>query len=89
MWDLADVSIEAGFSDEQDRMLLQFYFDRNAEPEETVRFYANKLYLDFLWALWGKTRVPFDGETMEVYAQERYLRLRQNLREFIRKFSLD
>jgi thiamine kinase-like enzyme len=89
LWDLADVSIEAGFSDEQDRMLLQFYFDRNAEPEETVRFYANKLYLDFLWALWGKTRVPFDGETMEVYAQERYLRLRQNLGEFIRKFSLD
>lgn len=89
MWDLADVSIEAGLSDAQDQMLLQFYFDREVQPEEAIRFHANKLYLDFLWALWGKTRVPFDGEPMEIYGQERYMRLRQNLCEFLKMFSLD
>lgn len=82
MWDLADVSIEAALSDEQDQALLQFYLGREAEPEEIVRFHANKLYLDFLWALWGKARVPFDGEAMEAYGQERYTRLRKNLNVF-------
>jgi len=89
MWDLADVSIEAGLSAQQDQLLLRFYFGREAEAEEALRFHANKLYLDFLWALWGKARVPFDGEPMEIYGQERYLRLRQNLQEFLKKFSLD
>lgn len=89
MWDLADVSIEAGLSDEQDQMLLQFYFDRNVEPEEAVRFHANKLYLDFLWALWGKTRVPFDGEAMDAYGTARYERLKDNLMDFMRRYKMN
>lgn len=87
MWDLADVSIEASFTPEQDHAFLQFYFGREATQEETLRFHANKLYLDFLWSLWGKTRVPFDGEPMELYGQERYARLRKNLDAFLREVS--
>lgn len=79
MWDLADVSIEASFTEDLDRKLLEAYFDRAPTGEETRRFRANKLYLDFLWTLWGKTRVPFEGEPMEQYALERYLRLKENL----------
>ena len=79
MWDLADVSIEAALSAQQDDILLTAYFGRKATDEEYRRFYANKLYLDYLWTLWGKTRVPFDGETMEEYAAERYARLKRNL----------
>ena len=88
MWDLADISIEAGFSAEQDCSLLQFYFGRETSPDELFRFHANKLYLDFLWALWGKARVPFDGDSMEIYGQERYVRLTQNLNNFLKEFPL-
>ena len=79
MWDLADVSIEANMTQSQDMDLLRFYFGREPNREELMDFFANKLYLDFLWALWGKTRVPFDGEAMEQYGLERYARLKQNL----------
>lgn len=82
MWDLADVSIEANFSAEQDTTFLFYYFGRRPDQEEITRFHANKLYLDFLWALWGKARVPFDGPDMEQYGQERYERLKQNLKNF-------
>ena len=88
MWDLADLSIEAGLSDLQDGELLQYYFNREPEHGEVMRFHANKLYLDFLWALWGKTRVPFDGEEMEKYGQERYDRLKMNLSRFLRLFPI-
>ena len=82
MWDLADVSIEASLTPDQEEILLAAYFNRIPFPEERKRFFANKIYLDFLWTLWGKARVPFDGEPMEVYAAERYARLKENLTYF-------
>lgn len=82
MWDLADVSIEAGYNQEQDEKLLKAYFGREATVSEKHRFIANKLYLDYLWTLWGKTRVPFDGDMMEEYALDRYLRLKRNIEVF-------
>lgn len=82
MWDLADISIEADYSDEQDDLLLKSYYNRDASSHEKNRFIANKLYLDYLWTLWGKTRVPYDGDEMEEYALNRYLRLKENIKKF-------
>lgn len=82
MWDLADVSIEAAYTDVEDDLLLKEYFCRDYTTEEFKNFTANKIYLDYLWTLWGKTRVPYDGEFMENYANERYARLKENLHVF-------
>ena len=82
MWDLADVSIEAAYEEEHDNILLEAYLKRKPEITDKKRFSANKIYLDFLWTLWGKPRVPFDGESMEEYALERYVRLKENLLAF-------
>ena len=82
MWDLADVSIEASLTHRQDVSLLTAYFERKPTLDEWERFCANKLFLDYLWTLWGKARVPFDGESMEKYAAERYARLKENLSVF-------
>ena len=89
MWDLADLSIEANFSAIQDEALLMYYLERKPESDELIRFHANKLYLDYLWSLWGKARVPFDGQPMEDYALERYVRLKENLRVFFNNFSIN
>ena len=82
MWDLADVSIEGEYNKEQDLYFLISYFGREPSQTEKMRFMANKLYVDYLWTLWGKARVPFDGEEMENYALERYKRLKKNLESF-------
>jgi thiamine kinase-like enzyme len=79
MWDLADVSIEASYNEVQDRALLNAYFGRQETLDEKRRFLANKIYLDYLWTLWGLTRVFFDGEVMQSYADKRYVRLKTNL----------
>jgi thiamine kinase-like enzyme len=83
MWDLADLSIEAEYTQIMDEQLLSTYLERVPTNDETLRFQANKVYLDFLWSLWGKTRVPFDGEEMERYALHRYNRLKDNLSKII------
>ncbi len=81
-WDVADLSIEAHLNDEQDEKFVRAYLGHEPTTDDKNRFLANKLYLDYLWTLWGKTRVPFDGDEMEEYATERYIRLKENLTKF-------
>lgn len=82
MWDLADISIEAEYDKEHDDYLLERYFEREPEVSEKKRFIANKIYLDYLWTLWGLTRVPFDGQEMQDYADKRYIRLKRNIENY-------
>lgn len=83
MWDLADLSIEAAYEEDEDEILLKEYFGTDVISEKVrERFIANKIYIDFLYSLWGKTRVPYDGAVMEEYALGRYERLRRNVDKF-------
>ena len=79
MWDLSCLSIEAEYTPENDNELLNAYYGRKATVEERKRFVAAKLYVDYLWTLWGLTRVPFDGDFMQEYADNRYERLKKNI----------
>ena len=53
MWDLGDLSVEAGFTPEQDSALLNAYFDGSPPPEQVGRMIAYKALCDLLWTLWG------------------------------------
>lgn len=82
MWDLSCLSIEADYGAAEDEELLNAYYNcegKQAGIEERKRFIAAKLYVDYLWTLWGLTRVPFDGKFMQEYADERYTRLKKNI----------
>ena len=79
MWDLSCLSIEADCSEELDNELLAAYHGGRFGAEEKKRFLAAKTYVDYLWTLWGLTRVPFDGGFMQEYADQRYARLKRNL----------
>lgn len=80
MWDLADVSIEADYNLEEDKKLLNYYSNNNITQKMHQRFIANKVFIDYLWSLWGLTRVPFE-DSMTVYAKDRYERMKQNIKK--------
>jgi len=82
MWDMSCLSIEIGYTEEQDDKLLRAYYGRTYTEKEKRRFIAAKLYVDYLWTLWGLTRVPYDGEYMQDYADNRYNRLKENITAF-------
>ena len=82
MWDVADVSIEAGFDREHDTLLLTSYLDRTPTTLDRKHFLASKVFVDYLWTLWAKARVPYDGQPMEDWAVERYERMKANLHAF-------
>ncbi len=82
MWDLSCLSIEAEYSEKEDDELLAAYYsveNKTAGVEEKKKFIAAKLYVDYLWTLWGLTRVPYDGAFMQEYADNRYKRLKNNI----------
>jgi thiamine kinase-like enzyme len=53
MWDLGDLSVEAGFGPEQDCTLLDAYFGGTAAPALYSRLEIYKSMSDLHWSLWG------------------------------------
>ncbi len=53
LWDLGDLSVEAGFSDAQDMEMLRTYFGRDPNASEHGRMVIYKAMCDLLWTLWG------------------------------------
>lgn len=82
MWDLADVSIEAGFDELCDRLLLKAYTGTEPNCMDIKHFIASKIYVDYLWTLWAKARVPYDGQPMEDWAVERYTRMKSFIKAY-------
>jgi thiamine kinase-like enzyme len=53
MWDLGDLSVEAGFGPDQDRALLEAYFEGRPPADRAGRMVMYKAMCDLLWTLWG------------------------------------
>lgn len=82
MWDLADLSVESGFSASEDDMLLTAYL--RGQPDKLSRqcFLANKVYVDYLWSLWAKAREPFEGDWVQAYGSMRFARMQNLIRAY-------
>ncbi len=53
MWDLGDLSVEAGFSDDHDREMMEAYCGGAPADSEYGRMVIYKALSDLLWTLWG------------------------------------
>ncbi len=53
MWDLGDLSVEAEFDHEQDRIFMNTYFDGEPPAFDLGRMVLYKAMCDLLWTLWG------------------------------------
>jgi thiamine kinase-like enzyme len=53
LWDLGDVSVEAGFDASQDEQMIRAYFGGEPRPSERGRIIIYKAMCDLLWTLWG------------------------------------
>ena len=82
MWDIAAVSIEAEYGHAEDEQFLTAYLGHIPESADWKHLLASKIYVDYLWTLWAKTRVPYDGQSMEDWASSRYARLKENITAF-------
>ena len=68
MWDLGDLSVEAGFGPEQDEALLGAYFDGAPPPAQRGRMVLAKGLCDLVWTLWGLLQVMNDNPVEDFWA---------------------
>jgi thiamine kinase-like enzyme len=68
MWDLGDVSVEAGFGPEQDAALAEAYFDGRPPAAQVGRMVMYKAMCDLLWTLWGVIQVVNENPVDDFWA---------------------
>jgi thiamine kinase-like enzyme len=76
MWDLGDLSVEAGFDAAQDERLLHAYFGGAPSAEDHARMVMYKAMCDLLWTLWGLIQLANKNpaEDFVAYAKNRFAR---------------
>jgi thiamine kinase-like enzyme len=68
MWDLGDLSVEAGFGAEQDAVQMEAYFGGRAPAFDTGRMVMYKAMCDLLWTLWGCIQVMNENPVDDFWA---------------------
>lgn len=68
MWDLGDLSVEAGFDAAQDAEMLAAYFDGSVPPDAEARMVIYKAMCDLLWTLWGLVQHGNDNPAEDFWA---------------------
>lgn len=76
LWDLGDLSVEAGFSPEQDLEMMQAYRGGSVSEADFGRMVVYKAMCDLLWTLWGLIQHAQDNpaEDFWAYSIERFER---------------
>jgi thiamine kinase-like enzyme len=79
MWDLGDLSVEAGFDEGQDLEMLTAYFGEDPPRSPYARMAIYKAMCDLLWTLWGliqhANKNPADD--FHAYAMNRFNRCKR------------
>ena len=68
MWDLGDLSVEAGFDEKQDRAFLEAYFGGPPPDFDAGRMIMYKAMCDLLWTLWGVVQFANDNPAEDFWA---------------------
>ena len=68
LWDLGDLSVEAGFTDAQDREMMAAYYDGEPSDAQFGRMVIYKAMCDLLWTLWGLIQHANDNPADDFWA---------------------
>jgi thiamine kinase-like enzyme len=68
MWDLGDLSVEAGFTPAQEELMLSAYFGGPAPAADAARMVVHKALCDLLWSLWGLVQHVNDNPVEDFWA---------------------
>lgn len=86
-WDIADLSVEAGFTEAQDRQFLEAYLGRLPTDGEYGRVMCYKALAFLLWTLWGclqeankNPRPAYQFKSYWDYAMDRFTRCQAIMR---------
>ena len=76
LWDLGDLSVEAGMNEVQENKMLEAYFGRAPTSAQKGRVIIYKAMCDLLWTLWGLIQLADKNpaDDFRTYSIERFER---------------
>ena len=76
LWDLGDLSVEAGMNEVQENEMLEAYFSRAPTSAQKGRVIIYKAMCDLLWTLWGLIQLADKNpaDDFRTYSIERFER---------------
>lgn len=84
MWDIAAHSLECDFSEEEEELFLNLYFENKQHENEKIRVAIFKICQDFLWSTWTRIKEE-QGSNFGSYGLDRYNRCSRNIDILISK----
>ncbi|WP_297133947.1 phosphocholine cytidylyltransferase/choline kinase family protein [Terrisporobacter sp.] len=82
MWDLAAHILECNFSEEDEELFLDTYFNGKTEEKYKTKILIFKICQDFLWSIWTNIKEA-QGDDFGTYGENRYNRAKLNLDKII------
>lgn len=81
MWDLAALSLENDFSEDDIELMFKFYLNgKDADEKTRRRLIINQICQDVLWAVWTLIKEA-EGDDFGTYGVDRYNRAKEKLNE--------
>lgn len=79
MWDLAALSLENEFSEDDIELMFRLYFKgKDADKDSRRRLLIHQICQDFLWAVWTLIKEA-EGDDFGTYGLDRYNRAKEYL----------
>ncbi|MEG1016093.1 MAG: phosphotransferase [Bacilli bacterium] len=78
MWDLAGHSLECDFTEDDEELFLDMYFQGNIKKSNRFKILMNKICQDFLWSIWALIK-DAEGIDFGTYGIDRYNRAKKNI----------
>ena len=72
------------FSEDEEELLLNIYFNGKLEEKYQKRILINKIYQDFLWSTWTIIKEA-KGDDFGTYGIDRYTRAKKNLEVILKE----
>lgn len=79
MWDLAALSLENEFSEDDIELMFRLYFKGNVDEDARRRLLIHQICQDFLWAVWTLIKEA-EGDDFGTYGIDRYNRAKEYLK---------
>ena len=79
MWDLAALSLENEFSEDDIELMFRLYFNGEADENSRRRLLIHQICQDLLWAVWTLIKEA-EGDDFGTYGIDRYNRAKEYLK---------
>ncbi|GLC29693.1 phosphotransferase [Clostridium omnivorum] len=80
LYDLAAVSLECSFSEDEEDLFLRKYFGKEPTSDERLKLHIHKIMQDMFWSMWAAAK---GDDYLFDYAQERYNRGGRNINKYL------